>query len=312
MRKDIQFRSLFMLKIPPYLKQGDKVAIIASARKIERSIVEEARSLLESKGYQVIYGHNLFKESDQFAGTDLQRARDFQEALNDDQIKAILCVRGGYGTIKMIGQIDWSRFVISPKWIVGYSDPTIFHNFLSNQGIASLHATMPVNYTSSTTEAIDALFNSLDGTDLNEVKIKNNKLNRQGIAKGPLVGGNLSMIYSTMGTPYQLNTRGKILFLEDLDEYLYHIDRMMMNLKLSGLLSHLKGLVIGAMTDMKDNPIPFGKSAEEIIKEAVSSYDYPVMFDYPAGHISDNRALKMACNYQLEVNEFDAYFSCKE
>lgn len=312
MRKDIQFRSFTMIKIPSYLKPGDSVAIVATARKIDHKSVNQAKIVLESQGYIVSLGEHLFDSLNQFAGHEEARAADFQAALDDDQIKAILCARGGYGTIKMIDLLDWSAFQSRPKWIVGYSDPTVLHNFLSNQGVASIHGTMPINYTSNTESALKSLFNALAGVPKENVKITCHVLNRAGSAEGQLVGGNLSMIYSTMGTPYQLKTKDKILFLEDLDEYLYHIDRMMMNLRLSGALKELRGLVIGGMTDMNDNAIPYGLNAEEIIKSTVEDYNYPVMFGFPAGHIDDNRALKLGCNYALIVDEDHAYFSCNE
>ena len=264
--------------LPSYLNKGDTVAIIATARKVSKEEIQPAVAFFESYGLSVVLGKNLFESSNQYAGTDTQRTEDLQWALNDKTIKAIIIARGGYGSVRTIEQIDFTEFKKHPKWMVGYSDVTVLHNAIHKIGVATLHATMPLNFTKNeeaTKSMVDALFGKLI-----QVETEENYSNISGTAKGQLVGGNLSLIYSLSGTPFDIDTRDKILFIEDLDEYLYHIDRMMMQLKLSGKLKGLKGLIVGGMTDMKDNAIPFGKFPEDIILDAVKEYNYPVCVDF--------------------------------
>ncbi len=288
---------------PSNLKQGDKVVVLSTARKISEAEIAPAKTLLESWGLEVVLGANLFKESDQFSGTTSERKSDLQNALDDETIKAVFCARGGYGTVKIIDELDFGCFVKSPKWIVGYSDVTVLHNHINqNFNIETLHATMPINFSSNTKESLESLRIALFGEGLN-CEFSSHPLNVTGGCKGEVVGGNLSIVYSLTGTGSQLNTKGKILFLEDLDEYIYHIDRMMMNLERAGLLSDLVGLVVGGMSDMNDNAIPYGKTAVEIIKETVLKYNFPVCFDFPAGHIDDNRTLIMGREAILNVAE---------
>jgi muramoyltetrapeptide carboxypeptidase len=291
--------------IPPYLKKGDTVAIVATARKISREDVLPAKELLELWGLNVVLGNNLFAEYHQFAGTDTQRLDDFQKAINAPEVKAVLCARGGYGTNRIIDNIDFSQFTKQPKWIAGYSDVTVLHNHIQSAlGIATIHSTMPINFPKDllANEATETLRKALFGIDY-QVHSNNHPLNRQGIAEGILTGGNLSIIYSLTGTSSQIVTKGKILILEDLDEYLYHVDRMMANLKRSGLLHGLKGLIVGGMTQMKDNATAFGKSAEEIILESVKEFDFPISFGFPVGHWEQNQALVFGQLARLEVNE---------
>ena len=286
---------------PPYLQAGDRIAIVSTARFAERAAVEPAFELLKEWGYQVELGDYLFQPHHQFAGSDEQRAQSFQQALDDPGIKAIVCLRGGYGSVRVIDRLDFSK--AEPKWIIGYSDVTVLHSHLHQKiGWESLHATMPVNFMTNTPEAIASLKNALTG-NLTTHRFSSHPLNRKGYAIGPLVGGNLSIIYSLMGSSSHLETKGKILFLEDLDEYLYHIDRMMWNLKRSGMLKGLAGLIVGGMTDMNDNTIPFGASAEEIIRDSVAEYNFPVAFGFPAGHQADNRTLIMGRKAELSVGE---------
>jgi len=287
--------------LPPYLKKGDTVAIIATARKISKEEIQPAVTFFESYGLSVLLGKNLFESSNQYAGTDLQRAEDLQRALNDKNIKAIVIARGGYGTIRLMEHVDFTEFKKCPKWVVGYSDVTVLHSAIHNIGVATLHATMPLNF-SKNQEATRSLIKALLGK-LTEIETEENYSNIEGTTSGKLVGGNLSLLYALSGTPYDIDTRDKILFIEDLDEYLYHLDRMMMQLKLSGKLSCLKGLIVGGMTDMKDNAIPFGKLPEEIILDAVRDYNYPVCFDFPAGHIDKNLAMYFGREVELTVND---------
>ncbi len=285
---------------PAYLKQGDKVAIIATARKISQEELQAAVTFLESYGLSVVFGKHLFAIENQYAGSDAQRAEDLQWALDDAEIKAVFIARGGYGTVHLMESLSFERFLKSPKWIVGYSDITVLHNAIHRQGIETLHATMPINFHKHE-EATRSMMQALMG-GLKYTSASPHPLNRKGKASGEMVGGNLSLIYSLSGTKYDLDTTGKILFIEDLDEYLYHIDRMMMQLKLSGKLEHLAGLVVGGMTDMKDNLVPFGKKAEEIILEAVKEYHFPVCFHFPAGHIDHNMALYLGRKTKMEVH----------
>lgn len=292
------------MQSPPKLKPGDKIAIIATARKISTEEIKPAVEILQKWGFETAFGRNLFRENNQFAGTDKERTEDLQWALDDESINAILCARGGYGTVKIIDKIDFSKFTEKPKWIIGYSDVTVLHSHIhKNFEIETLHATMPINFPKNKeeNESLISLRKALTEEKIS-YEITPHPLNREGEAEGVLVGGNLSILYSLSGSKSDINTDGKILFIEDLDEYLYHIDRMMMNLKRSGKLANLAGLVVGGMSDMNDNTIPYGKTAVEIIKEAVEEYSYPVCFGFQAGHIADNKALILGRNAKLNVN----------
>lgn len=284
-----------------YLKVGDTIVIIATARKIAKAEITPVVDFLNSQGFKVELGPNLFKEHHQYAGTDAERNSDLQWALNHPEAKAILIARGGYGTVRAVQNLDFTQFKISPKWLVGYSDVTVLHHLMHQLGVQTLHATMPLNFFKND-KARTSLLEALQGKHTS-IDAPRHQLNRKGQAEAPIVGGNLSLIFALSGTTLDIETKDKILFIEDLDEYLYHIDRMMMQLKLSGKLSHLKGLIVGGMTDMKDNAIPFGKSAEEIIIDAVSEYDYPVCFNFPAGHIDENIALYLGKEITLKIDD---------
>ena len=289
---------------PSYLKQGNKVGIVATARKISLEEIKPALTILGSWGLQPVIGKTIGLADNQYAGTDDERAKDLQNMLDDESIKAIFCARGGYGTVRIIDELNFDIFQKHPKWICGYSDVTVFHSHINqNLNIETIHSTMLFNFPKvGSNKAMVTLCEILFGEEL-IYSIPTQSLNKKGIANGQLMGGSLSLLYSLSSTLSDIDTKGKILFLEDLDEYLYHIDRMMMNLKRSGKLEHLKGLIVGGMTDMKDNTIPFGKTAEEIIFDAVKDYDYPVCFGFPAGHIEDNCALIMGREVEMEVGE---------
>jgi len=286
---------------PDYLSKGDKIGIVATARKIELNELLLATQTFSDWGLEVVYGNNLFKEYNQFAGNDEERIVDFQTMLNDASIKAIIFARGGYGTVRILDQVDWSGFVKKPKWLIGFSDLTCVHSHVySNFKIETLHGIMPLNFETASEESKKTLHKGLFGESLN-YEIKTHPFNRNGNTQGILIGGNLSLIHTLKGSKSDINTEGAILFLEDLDEYLYHIDRMMVSLKRSGHLSKLVGLIVGGMTVMNDNSIPFGETAYEIIRRNVADYDYPVCYGFPAGHFPDNRALILGRNIKLLV-----------
>lgn len=288
---------------PPYLRSGDKIAIVATARKVSPAEMDVAISTLRSWGLQVVTGPHLFGGNNQYSGTDEERASDLQMMLDDKEIKAIICARGGYGTVRIIDQLDFNTFELHPKWIVGYSDITVLHSHIQTQfGIETLHATMPINFADEGTgAATESLRKALFGETL-EYNIGNSQLNRPGNVSGVLTGGNLSILYSLTATPSDIQTQDKILFIEDLDEYLYHVDRMMINLKRSGKLSGIKGLIVGGLSKMNDNTVPFGKQAEKIIAEYAQDAGIPVCFNFPAGHIADNRALIMGREVRLDID----------
>jgi muramoyltetrapeptide carboxypeptidase len=227
-----------------------------------------------------------------------------QEAINDPETKAIICARGGYGTVRLIEKLDFSPLLKNPKWLVGFSDVTVLHSVLNKLGLASIHGSMPGFFLENKkiTRSFLSLIELLS-SGRSKIEVSGHALNRNGICSGELVGGNLSLLYSLQGTPWQLDTSGKILLIEDLSEYLYHIDRMMQNLRLAGQLKHLSGLIVGGFTELKDNDSPFGKSAYEIILEAVHDYNFPVCFDFPVGHIPKNMAILLGGKYHLEVGE---------
>lgn len=286
---------------PKYLQKGDTVAIVSTARKISSDKIIHAIKLLEKWELNVIFGNTIGAEDHQFAGNDEARINDFQQMLNNPKIKAIWCARGGYGTVRIVDNLDFSTFKKHPKWIVGYSDITVLHSHIHSFGIETLHATMPINIENNSKQSLETLKKSLFGKNLS-YEIPSSEGNKPGNASGEIVGGNLSVLYSLLGSKSAIKTDGKILFMEDLDEYLYHIDRMCMNLKRNGYFNNLKGLIVGEMSDMHDNEIPFGKTAEEIIMECVSDYDFPVVFNFPAGHLDDNRALILGRKIELNVN----------
>jgi muramoyltetrapeptide carboxypeptidase len=288
---------------PPFLKRGDTIGIVSTARKITKTELEPALELLTNWGLKAVLGHTIGAEEHQFAGNDTLRTQDFQAMLDNPNINAIWCARGGYGTVRMLDGLNFSVFKEHPKWIIGYSDITVLHSHIHNFGIESLHAQMPLEIEKKTGESQQSILRVLFGNDHNITYTTLNNKNRTGTAIGTLVGGNLSVLYSLCGSPTAINTEGKILFIEDLDEYLYHIDRMLQNLKRNGMLKNLAGLLVGGMTQMQDNTIPFGRSAYEIVMDVVMEYNYPVCFDFPAGHIKDNRAMIFGREVQLNVEE---------
>jgi muramoyltetrapeptide carboxypeptidase len=290
---------------PEKLKAGDTIAIVAPARKISLEELKPAIAIFESWGLKVFLHPLLYDTDHQFAGNDATRAQVFNDCLNNPEIKAIICARGGYGTVRIIDQLQLTNLSTHPKWIIGYSDITVLHSHIHQHTLATtVHATMPINMQKHNAHAlsIDSLRNLLMDDQVMGVQVHSHPLNRLGEAEGVLIGGNLSVLYSILGSASDVDTAGKILFIEDLDEYLYHIDRMMHAMKRAGKLNRLAGLIVGGMSDMKDNSIPFGKTAEQIIADIVAEYHFPVCFNFPAGHQPDNRALVLGSKYLLRVD----------
>ena len=287
---------------PPNLQKGDTIAIVATARKNIDDNLKPAIALAKSWGLEVVIGQTIGLDDNQLAGTDEQRAADFQNMTDNPKIKAVWCVRGGYGTARMLDLIDFSKFKENPKWIIGFSDVTVLHSHLNTLGIASIHGIMPVNVEKASPEVKETLRKSLFGETLQYTVLCENE-NKLGVAEGELVGGNLSILYSLMGSESQVNCKGKILFLEDLDEYLYHVDRMMLSLKRCGCFEGLSGLVVGSFIKMHDNEIPWGKTARQIILDITQKYNFPVVFNFPAGHIHDNNSLIFGNQVTLDVND---------
>lgn len=286
------------------LKEGDIVALAATARKVSPEEMAPAIAQLRSWGLEVRVPEGLYDAENQFAGSDEHRADLLQQLLDDDAVKAVFCCRGGYGTVRIIDRLDFSHFSQRPKWIVGYSDVTVLHSHVHTQlGIPTLHGTMPVNMGVEASPADESLRKVLFGEAVDYEWNTKVMAQRAGSAEGVIVGGNLSILYSLCGSSSALDTQGKILLIEDLDEYLYHIDRMMQNLKRNGMLDGLAGLVVGGMSDMHDNAVPFGHSAEEIVMEAIAEYHYPVVFNAPFGHLGgSNLALPLGTPVRLSVD----------
>ncbi|MCW5519037.1 LD-carboxypeptidase [Aureitalea sp. L0-47] len=296
---------------PSYLSPGDTVGIVSTARKLKKEELFPGLDLLTHWGLRYKFGNTIGAEKDQFAGDDELRAADFQAMMDDPDIKAIWCARGGYGTVRIIDALDFKKFSVNPKWIIGYSDITVLHSHLNLRGIETLHAQMPLDIEKKSPETASSIRDALFGNGNKSISTPNYSLNRLGSASGELVGGNLSVLYSICGSDSGLKTNNNILFLEDLDEYLYHVDRMLQNLKRNGLFENINGLIVGGMTDMNDNTIPFGKTAEEIVLDTVSEYNFPVCFGFPAGHVQDNRAMIFGRKVSLDIHESGVVLSFK-
>lgn len=290
------------------LKRGSKVSIVAPARKVTPDQIQFAINWLKEKGFVPVYDDRLYAVDHIFAGSDDLRAAVLQEYLDDDTIDAIWFARAGYGCIRIIDKVDFTRFLMHPKWIIGFSDATVFHGKLSRLGCPSLHASMPFFLENKTHEALQSIYDTLIGNPI-QYEITYHELNRIGDVEGEMVGGNLSVLYGMIGSDSFPETDGKILFIEEVDEYIYHIDRMMRALKRAGKLKYLKALVVGGLTQIQDNSDPFGESVEEVIKSAVSDYSYPVCFCFPAGHFSDNRAIVFGIKLRLTVTDMSSVFT---
>ena len=292
---------------PSYLKSGDTVAVIAPAGVLKQNaeVIQNTKSLLNSWGLEVVFGAHVETTAHHFAGSDSQRTSDLQWALDQPNIKAIWCARGGYGTLRIVDDLDFKRFKIHPKWIIGYSDVTVLHNALNNLGYESLHGMMCINLTEDKVaikKSTETLKAALFGT-LTSYEIEGNIDNRTGDTSGPLVGGNLSLLTADLGSNTSLNTKGKIIFIEEIGEYKYHIDRQLQSLKRAGYFDHCAGIIIGNMSQLKANTPSWGQSIETLILEVLKDTNVPVAFGFPAGHELENRALYFGRTIQLQVTK---------
>jgi muramoyltetrapeptide carboxypeptidase len=295
-----------MVKIPPCLQPGNTIGLVCAAGFMAMEKVQTCIDVLQQWGYKVKVGATVGSASTTyFSGTDEERLNDFQQLLDDDSVHAVLCARGGYGVSRIIDHISFKKFKKQPKWIIGFSDITLLHaHIYSNYGISTLHAPMAgaFNDEGYKNEFVLSLKNALEGKKI-RYECKEHAFNKKGEAVGELVGGNLALLAHIIGTPSDIKTKGRILFLEDVGEYLYNIDRMLRQLKRSGKLEKLAGLIVGAFTDNKDTERPFGQNAYEIINNIVKEYDYPVCFGFPVSHEKENYALKVGAGYKLKVGK---------
>ena len=296
-------------RIPPYLKKGDLVGLTSPAGPITPEELQPAIRQIESWGLRIKIGAAIGKKDYNLGGTDEERAGDFQRMLNDPSVKAIMCARGGYGSVRIIDRLDFSKFLVQPKWIIGFSDVTVLHCHInSNYKVATIHSKMCNSFPEDwhltdpqQQETILSIKEALTGIKM-KYKIAANEKNRTGISEGTLIGGNLKTIETLAGTKSEIKTAGKILFVEDTGEYLYGIDRMFWNLLRSGRLAQLKGLLIGGFRIKPDDPgEEFGRTLYDIVREKVSSFSYPVCFDFPVGHQKNNFALKCGVRHRLSV-----------
>ncbi len=291
---------------PPYLKTGDTVAIVAPAGilKNRTAEIEKAKNLLKSWGLFVEVGKNVFNQNNHFAGTDGERCEDLQKAMDDPKISAIWCARGGYGTVRVLDKLNYTEFKKHPKWIIGYSDITALHNQLHNEGFESLHAMMCTSLqddANTIKETISTFKEALFGNAL-AYTLEGSKYNKTGTTTGQLVGGNLSILYSMLGSKTSIDTSGKILFIEEIGEYHYHLDRMLQSLKRAGYFDNCKGVLVGDITKVRKNTTLWGSSTEQLILDVLAEYNFPIAFNMPAGHEKDNRALILGRTVQLTVS----------
>lgn len=286
---------------PPYLKKGDRIAITCPAKKLPAPMTD-AINLLQSWGLEVVLGETIEASHHQFSGDDALRAKDMQRFVDDDSVKAIIAARGGYGTIRIIDRVNFNRLAQHPKWVLGFSDITLLHAHLfANYGLQTIHGQMPVNIPEATATSILTLHKALFGEDLS-YEYTSQQANRSGEATGTLIGGNLTLLVAILNSASDFDYSGKILFIEDVGEYLYSVDRLVRTLDRAGKLKNLAGLIVGGFTDIKDNDIPFGQTVAEIITEVVKDYNYPVCFDFPAGHIPNNCSLVLGSTLHLQVD----------
>jgi muramoyltetrapeptide carboxypeptidase len=291
--------------VPPFLKTGNTIGIVSTARKVTLDAVHPVKRKLEARGYNVVLGHTIGASWHQFAGDDQTRVNDFQRMLDSPEIHAILTAKGGYGTIRLLDKLDWIDFKKQPKWLAGFSDVTVLHAYLNGRlGVPSIHsplAQLP-DHKPERWQAFETLFSALAGT-VKKVTSSAHSYNQKGRGEGQVTGGNLSILYSLLGSPESFDPTGKILLLEEVDEYLYHVDRMLWSLRRAGKLDGLAGIVIGGMTEMKDNEDPFGGSAESIMKTHFQAFSGPIAFGFPVGHIPFNHACYLGVKAKLIVDD---------
>ncbi|PKQ45808.1 S66 peptidase family protein [Confluentibacter flavum] len=305
--QDNQSKQTKTLKQPPYLKAGDTVTIVAPSGilKNRTAEIEQAKALLKSWGLHTVVGKHVFNQNNHFAGTDTERAEDFQNALDDPKIKAIWCARGGYGAVRILDKLDYTKFNIKPKWVIGYSDITALHNQVHNLGFESLHAMMCTSLqdgAENIKETISTFKTALFGNPLTYT-LQGSKYNKPGNVCAPIVGGNLSILYSMLGSNTSIDTSGKILFIEEIGEYEYSIDRMLQSLKRAGYFNNCKGVIVGDISKIRKNTTLWGSPVQQLILDTLADYDFPVAFNMPAGHEKDNRAMILGRMVDLTINK---------
>jgi muramoyltetrapeptide carboxypeptidase len=287
------------MNVPQPLASGDLIYITAPAKAIEKEHVDFAVAFFENAGFRVLVSKNCLGQHHYFSGTDEERLEDLQYGIDHPEVKAIVCARGGYGCVRIVDRIQWASMLREPKWMVGFSDVTVFHQHLQRFNLPSIHGSMVLNFKDNSHEALNTLLMALKGESFSVAATSN--FNKSGSAEGTIVGGNLSIVYSLIGTNNQPDYSDKILFVEDLAEHLYHIDRMFYALNKSGILDKISGLVVGGMTELEDTATPFGMSVEEIILAHFQYRNIPIAFGFPAGHLNDNRALILGKKVRFNV-----------
>ncbi|WP_238320930.1 S66 peptidase family protein [Neotamlana nanhaiensis] len=308
--------TIMSLKKPPYLKPGDTVAIVAPSGilKNREKELQQAQDLMKSWGLHTVIGKHVFSKANHFAGTDDERCEDLQKAMDDPKISAIWCARGGYGTVRVLDKLNWTKFKANPKWLIGYSDITALHSQIHNEGVETIHAMMCTSMRDDLTEIAETVSTFKDALFGNSLKytLNGSAYNKVGSARGQLVGGNLTLIHTMLGSNTSIDTSGKILFIEEIGEYKYHIDRMLQSMKRAGYFDNCTGVIVGDMSKMRKNTTPWGTSIEQLILDALSDYDFPIAFNMPAGHEKDNRALVLGRTVELTVNKAQATVKFKE
>ncbi|HLW39252.1 MAG TPA: LD-carboxypeptidase [Brumimicrobium sp.] len=276
--------------LPKNLQKDDTIAILAPAKRIEREFVDFAVKVIEEQGFKAIISSHCLDENNYFSGTIEERKKDFQWALDNENVAAILCARGGYGCVQILEGLNWDKFVKHPKWIIGFSDVTVFHQKIAALGLASLHASMPLNFKDNSEESLATLFKSIQGEEINH-HWKSSVENKEGVAEGEIIGGNLAVLCGLIGTRHQPDFTDKILFIEEVGEALYAIDRNLYQLKMAGIFDQISGLIVGNISAVKDTHPPYNMSLREIVLSHFTNKNIPVAFDFPGGHCDDNRAI---------------------
>jgi muramoyltetrapeptide carboxypeptidase len=290
---------------PPALNPGDLIYITAPAKLMDPQAVSYAKRILEQNGFKVLVSKNCFGNHHYFSGTDEERLLDFQFGIDHPDVRVILCARGGYGCIRLVDRINWANMLREPKWLIGFSDITVFHHRLNKLGVQSIHGSMPINFEKNTEAALTTLIYTLQGS-WPQFLLPPNQSNKAGIATGNLIGGNLSIVYSMLGTDDQYDFEDSILFLEDIGEHYYQVERMLYALKKAGIFQKIKGLIIGGISELEDTDPPLGRTIEEMVLDQLEYTRVPVLFGFPGGHIADNRAIIFGKKIQLTVSEEEA------